>query len=78
MTRNDLLDIGFHFDQRYEHDHFITDRYSNGVIHLEFTMDTKTHIETYDVFIDDVSGIVPDLDQLNFLVKVLNTDEGVK
>lgn len=54
LTEQQAKYIGFKFVKRYEHDHFVTNRYQKGILELEFTYNNEV-LESTDLTMTEVN-----------------------
>lgn len=70
MKESDIKALGFEFDHEYPHDHFITRRYKNGFLEVEFTY-IGEKLETVDLTVSEVFCLPINKEQLEVLSPIL-------
>ena len=70
MTENELKGLGFEMTKQYEHDEFITKRYSKGVLEVEFTYGWEG-LKTVDLTISEVNRKPVNLAEMKALTPIL-------
>lgn len=70
MKEEQVKKLGFELVKEYEHDQWITRRYANEVLEVEFTYGWEGLVSC-DMTIDDVVGKTVSFDQLKTLTNIL-------
>jgi len=70
MTENELKALGFELTKQYEDDEFVTNRYSKGVLEVEFTYEGDNLI-TCDLTISELNCKPVTLDEMKVLTPIL-------
>lgn len=70
MTETEIQGIGFEMTKQFKHDEFYTNRYSRGVLELEFTYD-REGLRTVDLTISEVNCKPVTFSELKALTQIL-------
>lgn len=70
MKEEQVQKLGFEFSKEYKHDHWITRRYLNGYLQVEFTYGWEGLVSC-DMTIDKVVGKTVSFDHLKALTNIL-------
>lgn len=75
MTELELSRLGFQCKKQYTHDEFYTNRYTKGVLQVEFTYEgvlgTNGQLKTVDLTITEVNGKPITLEEMEVLTPIL-------
>lgn len=75
MTEKQLIEIGFKLEESYTHDEFNTNRFSKGVLEVEFTY-CKDKLLTHEVTIKEINSMPTDLDEIKALDAIFDGWDG--
>ena len=70
MTEEQIQGLGFTLDKEYNHDKFITKRYTKGVLEVEFTYSGE-NLKTVDLTITEVNCKPVTLSDMKALTPIL-------
>lgn len=71
MTEQQLIEIGFKLDESYNHDEFNTNRFSKGVLEVEFTY-CQGKLLTHELTIKELNSLPVDLEDIKALDAVFD------
>lgn len=70
MTEEQLKGLGFEMTKQYQHDEFVTKRYTKGVLEVEFTYALEG-LKTVDLTISEVNCKPVNLAEMKALTPIL-------
>lgn len=70
MTEEQLKGLGFEMTKQYEHDEFVTKRYTKGVLEVEFTYGWEG-LKTVDLTVSEVNCKPVTLAEMKALTPIL-------
>jgi hypothetical protein len=70
MTEEQLKGIGFEMTKQYEHDEFVTNRYTKGVLQVEFTYGLEV-LKTVDLTISEVNCKPVNFEEMKAITPIL-------
>lgn len=70
MTEEQIKGLGFEMTKQYEHDEFITNRYTKGVLEVEFTYKGQ-ELRTCDLTISELNCKPVTFDEMKALAPIL-------
>jgi hypothetical protein len=70
MTEEQLKGLGFEMTKQYEHDEFVTKRYTKGVLEVEFTYGWEG-LKTVDLTISEVNCKPVTFNEIKALTPIL-------
>lgn len=70
MTEEQLKGLGFVMTKQYKHDEFVTNRYTNGVLEVEFTYGWEG-LKTVELTISEVNCKPVNFEEMKALTPIL-------